>query len=453
MSIPFGLVRNPWIATAVFMAAFLALIAALQWFQRRFTPHPELPRKLLHAGSGLLTLTFPFLFTELWPVLLMTGGSALTLAAIKFLKPLRLPLGSVVDGVSRTTLGEIYFPIAVAIVFWLSRGKSPLLFCIPILVLTVADATCALVGMRYGQTRFAGANKSFEGSVAFIVVAFFCIHVPLILWSNVGRIETLLISLTLAFLVMLLEGSAWRGLDNLFIPIGGFFLLQASMPLGIEELLRRFIVTMILVVVVVTSRRSTTMLDDSLLAGAFLCYVTWALAGWRWLVPPVIGYVGFSLYSQDAHDRGRRFHTMAAMLSVWAAAVVWLTLSRLWEEPGLVYPFTLVFAGHIAIFSLSRMAHRHPGSPLLPMAVQAILQSWVTLFLPYLAMMGVSTQNVLLALLAGPAIALAVAAFVRTEPAIRDTPQSLSRWARQAASAAAGSALGWVAMTAFDNFI
>jgi phytol kinase len=440
-------------AIAVFMAAFLTLIAALVVFQRRYSPHPELPRKLLHAGSGLLTLSFPFLFAELWPVLVLTAGSALILGAIKFLRPLGRPLSGVVDGVSRTTLGEIYFPIAVAIVFWLSRGKSPLLFCIPILVLTVADATGALVGMRYGQTRFAGANKSFEGSVAFIVAAFFCIHVPLLLWSDVGRSETLLISLTLALLVMLLEGSAWRGLDNLFIPIGGFFLLQAALPLGANELFRRFFVTLVLVVVILTSRRSTTMLDDSLLAGAFLCYVTWALAGWRWLVPPVIGYVGFSLYSHDAYDRGRRFHTVAAMLAVWAAAVVWLALSRMWREPALVYPFTLVFAAHIAIFGLSRMAHRHQGRPLMPLAVQAILQSWVMFLLPYIAVTGVTLQNLALALLAGPAIALAVAAFVRTEPGIRDTPQTLSRWARQAASAAAGSALGWLAMTAFDSFV
>ena len=445
--------REPWLAIAVFMTAFLTLIAALLVFKRRYSPHPELPRKLLHAGSGLLTLSFPFLFTELWPVLVLTGGSALTLAAIKFLGPLRRPLGGVVDGVSRTTLGEIYFPIAVAIVFWLSRGKSPLLFCIPILVLTVADATCALIGMRYGQTRFAGANKSLEGSVAFIVVAFFCVHVPLLLWSGVGRVETLLISITLALLVMLLEGSAWRGLDNLFIPIGGFFLLQAALPLGPNELFRRFFVTLALVVVILASRRSTTMLDDSLLAGAFLCYVTWALAGWRWLVPPVIGYVVFSLYSQDASDRGRRFHTVAAMLAVWAAAIVWLALSRMWREPAFVYPFTLVFAAHIAIFGLSRLAHRHAGRPLLPMAVQAVLQSWVMFFLPFIAVTGVTPQNIALAVLAGPAIALAVAAFVRTEPGIRDAPQTLSRWARQAASAAAGSGLGWIAMTAFDSFV
>ena len=149
------------------MTAFVVLGAVLWWFQRQFSPHPELPRKLLHAGSGLLTLSFPFLFDRFWPVLLLTGGSALLIAAVKFLRPLR-KLGGVVDGVPRTTLGEIYFPISVAVVFWLSLGKSPLLFCVPILVLTLADATGALVGIRYGQTRFEGASKSVEGSIAEI---------------------------------------------------------------------------------------------------------------------------------------------------------------------------------------------------------------------------------------------------------------------------------------------
>lgn len=391
------------------------------------------------------------MFTERWPVLLLTAGSAIILAAIKFVKPLRKPLGQVVDGVARTTLGEIYFPVAVAIVFWLSFGKSPLLFCIPILVLTLADATGALVGLRYGHTRFAGVSKSVEGSVAFVVVAFICIHVPLLVWSDVGRRETLLISSTLALLVMLLEGSAWRGLDNLFIPVGGFFLLQAYLPLQIEDLIIRSLVTVGLVLAVLVSRRSTTMLDDSLLAGAFLCYVTWALAGWRWIVPPAVGFVGFSLYSPEPPEAEQRFHTIAAMLAVWVAAIGWLILARTFAHPELIYPFTLVFACHVAIFSASRSAHRNPAKPLPSMVARAVIRSWIMLFVPFVALLGVTGRNIQLALIALPCIGLAVGLFVRSEPNIRNAPQTLSRWVRQAASAAGGSALGWMAMTTVDR--
>ena len=434
------------------MAAFVLLLGGLRWFQRQYSPHPELPRKILHAGSGLLTLSFPFLFDRLWPVLLLTSGSASLIAAIKYLKPLRKPLGGVVDGVSRTTLGEIYFPISVAVVFWLSLGRSPLLFCVPILVLTLADATGALVGLRYGQTRFEGASKSVEGSIAFLIVAFLCIHIPLLLWTTTGRAETLLIAFTMALLVMLLEGSAWRGLDNLFIPIGGFFLLQAYLPLELYELSRRFVVTLILVMVVLISRRSTTMLDDSLLAGAFLCYVTWALAGWRWIVPPAIGFMGFSLYSPDAPNDGRRFHTVAAMLSIWTAAIAWLVLALWLGEPALLYPFTLVFATHVAIFSLSRTAHIQPTHSLTTLAASAVLRSWLMLLLPFVATTAVTARGAMLALWGGIAVIAGVALFTQVELAIRDAPQTLARWTRQTLCAAAASIVGWLGMAGLDRW-
>ena len=282
-------------------------------------------------------------------------------------------------------------------------------------------------------------------------MAFFCIHVPLLVWSSAGRAETLLIALTMALLVMVLEGSAWRGLDNLFIPIGGFFLLQTFLTLDAQALLTRLLVTVGLVAGVLASRRSTTMLDDSLLAGAFLCYVTWALAGWRWVAPPAIAFVGFSLNSPDVTDSGRRFHTIAAMLAVWAAAIAWLGLAKTYGRPDFIYPFTLVFAAHIAIFVLSRTAHRHAARPIGSLARQAILQSWVMLFVPFVGFMGVTTRNIQLAASAGLWIAAAVAVFVSTEPGIRDTPQSVARWVRQAASAGLGSALGWLAMVTLDR--
>ncbi len=319
-------------------------------------------------------------------------------------------------------------------------------------MLTLADATGALVGLRYGHTRFEGASKSVEGSVAFLVVAFFCIHIPLLLWTTIGRSETLLISLTMALLVMLLEGSAWRGLDNLFIPIGGFFLLQAYLPLGSDELLRRFVVTSLLVLVVLVSRRSTTMLDDSLLVGAFLCYVTWALAGWRWIVPPAIGFLGFSLYSPDAPSDGRRFHTTATMLSIWAAAVAWLALARWLRQPALLYPFTLVFATHVAIFSLSRTAHSQPTRPLQGLAVGAVLRSWMMLMLPFLATTALTARGAVLALWGGVAVVVGVVLFALGEPAIRDAPQTRARWVRQTLCASGASLVGWLGMTGLDRW-
>jgi phytol kinase len=250
---------------------------------------------------------------------------------------------------------------------------------------------------------------------------------------------------------MLLEGSAWRGLDNLFIPIGGFYLLQAYLPLGVDELVRRLLVTAALVLAVLAFRRSSSMLDDSLLAGAFLCYVTWAYMGWRWIVPPAIGFIGYVMTSRDEPEHGQRFHTLLAMAAIWAAALAWLIIARATRRGDLLFPFTLVFASHVAMFGLSRTAHQLRALPLRTLAILAVLEAWATLFLPYVAFEGVTSRNLWLAVLAIPAIAAAVWGFMRVEPEIRNLPQTLPRWWRQTASAAAGSIVGWVLMSVFDR--
>ena len=444
------MIDNPWIAIASAMAAFLGLFAGLKLYARFAKPHPEALRKLLHTGSGLLTLSFPFLFDELWPVFLLTGATTILLATVKFSPWWHRRLGHVVDGVQRTTLGEIYFPISVAIVYWLSFGQTPLLFVIPVLVLTLADATGALVGMRYGLSHYVGANKTFEGSAAFAVVAFFCIHVPLLLWGEVGRTETLLIAATLALVVMLLEGSAWRGLDNLFIPIGGFFLLRTYLPLDVPALIVRFLVVLTLVVLVFLSRRSTTLADDSLVAGVFLCYITWALMGYRWLVPPLFVFVGYSLMSPRTPENSRRMHDVPVILSVWVAAVAWLAIARALGDPLLIFPFTLVFATHLAIFGTSRLAADFPSRSVPLLVIRALSISWIVVLLPFLLLEGVAGRTVLLSIGGVAAMAIGVALFVRTQPSIRNAPQDTRRWVLQAASAAVASAAGWLMAMAID---
>jgi phytol kinase len=347
--------------------------------------------------------------------------------------------------VGRVTLGEIYFPVAVVWLFWLTRGESALLFVIPVLVLTLADATCALVGMRYGMTKYEGASKSLEGSVAFTVVAFLCVHVPLLLWSPVGRLESLLIAFTLALLVMLLEGSAWRGLDNLFIPIGGYFLLRVYTTLDVDELAARLVVALALVALIVAARRSTTLEDDSLVASAFLCYVAWALMGWRWLVPPLVVFAGYRLLSPATEDNRRRMHGVAAVLSVWAVAVAWLALASALDRPGLLLPYALVFAAHLAMFGISRLAYQYPTRPLGTLMWRATVVSWAIVLIPYLLAVGVVTATIVAALVALPAAAIGAIAFVRMQPDIRNARQDAHRWLTQAACAALASLAGWAA--------
>jgi len=447
------LVAHPWVGVAVFLAAFLALVAGILALHGVARSPAELTRKLLHTGSGLLTLTFPFLFVEVWPVLTLCAGAVLLVGVLTLSPVGRRHGGDAIDGVGRVTFGELYFPLSVGIVFWLALGQPVFLYCIPILVLTLADATSALVGLRYGTIHYEGAAKSLEGSVAFVVVAFVCIHVPLLLWSPVGRLESLLIATTMALIVMLLEASAWRGLDNLFIPIGGFLLLRAYLPMGAGELGARLLVTLSLLALILIVRRRSTLLDDSLVAGAFLSYLTWATAGWRWLVPPAMLLVAYAWFSPRTPENSRRMHQIGAMLAIWGPAIGWLALSRHLDAPELLFPFALVFASHLAIFGLSRLAHDYRDRPLPGLLASAVVKGAGFVLVPYVALEGFTPRSILLAALSVAAVGGATGAFLAGEPDIRNASQSRTRWVRQGLSAAGGSIVGWLAMTIASRLV
>src|SRR6476620_6098561 len=194
---------HPLLGMALVLLTLGGLLGALTLYRRVGAPHPELLRKLLHVGMGLTTLLFPFLFSEAWPVLVLGGLSVALMLGLRLISRLKASVGQVVGGVSRFSLGEIYFPVAVAVLWLLyvygrpePAGRRLLLYLVPVLLLTISDALAALVGVAYGGHKYATSDgtKSHEGSIAFFLSAFLCVHVPLLLLGDRGRPETLLIA-------------------------------------------------------------------------------------------------------------------------------------------------------------------------------------------------------------------------------------------------------------------
>ena len=431
-----------WVSAVVLLAAFLLWLGVLKLLQHFRSPHPEHLRKLLHTGSGLLTLSFPWLFDTPTPVLLLCAATASLLLAVKVVPAFRRELGQVVDGVDRDTLGEVYFPIAVAALFVLAHGRDPLLFTVPILILSLADAVSALIGVRYGQVRFTGSNKSIEGSIAFFITAFFSVNVPLVLFGTAGGVETLLISLILAFLVMLLEGCAWAGLDNLFIPIGGFFLLRAYLGMDAHALTVRLAVIVAIVLLVLVWRTRTTLDDSALLAGVFIGYVTWALAGRRWLVPPAIVFLAYTLLSPRTTENSRRVHDPYVLLSVCAAGLAWLAAARVLDRPDFYYPYTLAFACQLGLIGMARLAFDRPDLPLPALAAVCTVRASLLILMPFIILAGATSTALVQAGVGVAAIALAVSLFAAIQPQIRNCPANTARWLRQGGIAGLASAIG-----------
>jgi phytol kinase len=233
-----------------------ALMLGIAGLQKRLSLNPEWSRKLLHTGGGLMALGLPWLFQSAGPVMILSAMSLLGLLAVKGIPALRRRVGGVVDRVDRKSHGDLYFVSATGLLF-LIAGGDPLLFSVPMLILTFADSAAALVGQRYGRHRFraCGGTKTVEGSTAFFCMAFFSAQVGLQVFADREPIATLLIALLIALLLSLVEAAAGRGTDNFFIPITGCLLLRVYLGCPASLLLLHVMTAVSACALVVLMRR------------------------------------------------------------------------------------------------------------------------------------------------------------------------------------------------------
>jgi phytol kinase len=210
------------------VAILLASRAAL-WGVCRFerVASPELARKLLHVAMGVILCPLPWVFDSAGPVLALCGVYVGLLAGRRYLVALDNHVSGVLDGVGRKSLGEFLFPITVAGLFVAARGDRAA-YLIPLLVLTFADAAAAVVGRRYGTVRYPtpGGCKSLEGSLAFAVVTFAAVHLPLLLMGRAGAWESVLVAVVMALVLTVVEAVATGGWDNLLVPAGALVMLK-----------------------------------------------------------------------------------------------------------------------------------------------------------------------------------------------------------------------------------
>jgi phytol kinase len=420
-------------ALAIVLVCAVAMLFLLRLYHKWTGADGEWVRKLAHIGTGLLSIGLPWIFSSRVPVFIICGASITLLLAMRYVPLIRGHLSGVLDDVARDSWGEIYFPLSVALLYQFAHGGK-LLYAVPLVVLTLADTIAALAGAEYGRHGYTatGAMKSMEGSIAFFCVAFFSVNVALVVFSDAGRIETLLISLDIALIVMLLEAIAWRGLDNIFIPLGVFILLRLYLAMSLGQLWNRFRVGVALVIFVTAYARKTTLHGSALLASALVLYISWALGGWQWLVPPAIMLLAYTFFFPGKITESDRTHNVYAVLSIASAGLMWLFLFRIWQQPGLLFPYTLAFAIHLGIIAWNLLYPRYSSVRLVMVA--CILVSWALMFVPYVLIEGRSRMSLLQAGFALLVCAVAFAAFYLSEPRQQGIyPATGARWWRQAA--------------------
>lgn len=275
-------------AVAIATAILVLFVVAEVWKRARDVP-TEWTRKLTHLGAGAVVMTFPWLITSPWTCLLLAGafGGLLVLGKMTGL------LSSVHD-VERRTQGAFLYPLAVLGIFVLSES-DPLLFCVPLAIMAVADTGAALVGKGAQGVRYRvlDGERSLEGSVTFFGIAFGIVAAGLALAGRPGWPEALLVCLVVATLTSCVEAVSVRGSDNVLIPYAAWLVLHATLALGLEAL-QPWVLGMLytLAILAATWRKA-----DLTVAGGLTLFLlgslSYAAGGWTWLLPPTALYAMF----------------------------------------------------------------------------------------------------------------------------------------------------------------
>nr|WP_321464626.1 hypothetical protein [uncultured Desulfobulbus sp.] len=376
---------SPWIGILIATGAFFGLIIGCRVWARPLGLSPELSRKIIHIGLGLTSACFPFLFSTLWPVIFIAATAVLMLGMIRLLPALKKSLGPPLHGVGRPSLGEIYFPVAVATV-WIVANKHPLFYSLSILVLALADAFAALVGTRYGRKRYTTLEgyKTWEGSVVFFLITFLCIHIPLLLLTDIGRAQSLLLALLIGVLVTIIEAVSWRGLDNLFIPISVCIFLDAYQQADVQQLCFRLGLILLTLALLFAVRSRTNFDDASLLGASLVPFLVVTIGGWQWAVAPVIVFANYLFLDISRKKNTGNTYTINALLAVTMPGFFWLMLYHRYQDEIYFFSYSLGYMAELIGAYLTQWAVLDDERSFLTLSVTGASFGYCMIMVPYL---------------------------------------------------------------------
>jgi phytol kinase len=210
---------------------FLLLFGLAEVLYHKFSINAEYTRKLVHIGTGILTLLFPVFLTSHWYVLLLCSSFAALL-----LLSLRFNFLKSINAIDRESHGSISYPAAVYGTFlfykWMSGPDASYLayYYVPMLTLACCDPIAALCGKRWPWRVYqvGKGTKTMTGSIAFAISATLLALVLLSTLSELDFTTTLLLSLVVGIATATAEARSSKGLDNLTIPATAMLVLGSA---------------------------------------------------------------------------------------------------------------------------------------------------------------------------------------------------------------------------------
>lgn len=209
---------------------FLLLFALSEILYHRFKIRVEFTRKLVHIGTGIISLLFPILLASHWSVLFLCGLFAMILVL-----SLKFNLLRSIHAIDRKSVGSLAYPAAVYLCFVTQTylDDRNIFYYLPLATLAICDPMAALSGKKWplGPYMVLGAKKTVLGSIAFFISA---IVLTFFIWKYAHDssldFQELTIITTIALMATFAEALSKDGYDNLTIPLSTIVSLYILLP-------------------------------------------------------------------------------------------------------------------------------------------------------------------------------------------------------------------------------
>ncbi|WP_286858981.1 MULTISPECIES: diacylglycerol/polyprenol kinase family protein [Sphingobacterium] len=209
---------------------FLLLFALSEILYHRFKIRVEFTRKLVHIGTGIISLLFPILLASHWSVLFLCG-----VFAVIVVLSLKFNLLQSIHAIDRKSAGSLAYPAAVYLCFVTQTylDDRNIFYYLPLATLAICDPMAALSGKKWplGPYMVLGAKKTVLGSIAFFISA---IVLTFFIWKYAHDssldFQELTIITTIALMATFAEALSKDGYDNLTIPLSTIVSLYILLP-------------------------------------------------------------------------------------------------------------------------------------------------------------------------------------------------------------------------------
>jgi phytol kinase len=381
------MIVTDYLAITLVLTALTVLIVVAPSLAKILGLTNEDTRKFVHLIMGLSAISFPWVFSSALPLMALLIIVCVLLTLLRWMPDCACK--RVLFGVERRSLGEIFFPIAVTLLFILA-GPNRCYYVIPVAVLALADSLAALVGTRIGVRKYRSldGSKTVEGSITFFVSAFLCSFVVLSLTPLEFHGQRLLVSIMLALVATTCEGMSFAGLDNLLVPLASYFTLVRCSLLESNELFYHCLVLIGITTVVLMLKRRSTLEGGATLAVLAYGFIAHAMGGFLWLGLPFILFAFYRLLLPLRFQQGHK-HSIMAVISVAFGGLAWLMAYDKLESTRFLYPYALGLAINASIIGSAHIrlhtfnAARMVRLKLLRVALNS-LKSFALLMMPLL---------------------------------------------------------------------